>query len=227
MISQSALLMGHYNAIGLLKVILTKISKKYPDHEFFEVPGSEFQQAAMNSTFYGWNGTLVQIDDEADQILPFIMLSASTEFNETMYMQTFRFNDVNENGTFPLTIINQTTDTLFKMFKQTEPDCGYNGENTHCKPCGGNCVLIWVPVIIFISCCGIGTVVVLWWKSSTQETWEIPYSHVVFNPLKYAKPKMEIAFNNNFDDDEDVKEYASRKSRQSGINITESILKVG
>ena len=62
LIQKSPILQGHYNTIGLLKVVLQKLSAKYPNTEFHKIPGSQFQQMAINETFTGWKNNGIHID---------------------------------------------------------------------------------------------------------------------------------------------------------------------
>ena len=93
--------LGYYNSIGLLKLLLANVVADYPNLPILQIPGSVFQKYAFEASFVGWNGEVVKLDDEADQVHPLVMFSKLADGTKSI---TVRFSSIEDEQIIPIKI---------------------------------------------------------------------------------------------------------------------------
>ena len=115
--------LGYYNSIGLLKLLLANVAADYPNLPILQIPGSVFQKYAFETSFVGWNGEVVKLDDEADQVHPLVMFSKLADGTKSI---TVRFSSIEDEQIIPIKIESTTIESDFRAFVASEPDCGFD-----------------------------------------------------------------------------------------------------
>lgn len=225
-IKSSFILESYFNSIGLVKKIFSEVEAEYPHFEFEQIPGTIYADSAANSTFVGYKGDEIAIDEEADQVMATILYSpplenAQTNRSTRLLRQTAKFFDNSGIEIIPLTILDDEIFSTLLNFNFKEPECGYDGNNLECQPCGGNCFGVIMGIVVGGIGLVIGLVAWCWFTAATRASWEIQASDIIFNPGKYRKgPKIRRA--DEFVDDDILAEFANRKSKRSTTMIKEN-----
>ena len=205
-IESSYVLESYFNSIGLVKKIFSDVESVYPKYQFDQIPGTIYADFGSNTTFEGYLGKEIAVDEEADQVMTMILYSpplenAVSNRSSTILQPSIKFFDNSGATIIPFTVLDEEIFNSIKNFNFREPECGYDGNNLDCQPCGGNCFGVIMGIVIGGIGLVIGLVAWCWFTAATRASWEIQASDVIFNPGKYRKGPKISSFEEIVDDD--------------------------